>query len=372
MSKIKILFFHFCLGHGGAEKVLVNLMNNLNSDKYDITLFTLFHYGVNGKYLASHIKWKYWLNMKPFRGVTIFLKLFSSSFLHKYFIKDSFDVEIAFMQGLPTRIVSACKNPKTKKYAWLHNEVKNRNQLLNVFWCTDEGINAYNKFDGIAGVSNIVCDSFCRQLKWDGLRPATVHNVLEVNLILKKASQRIPIELSNGVINLCSVGRLVPQKAYTRLMSVFAKLIDAQVFNFHFYLLGDGILKNEIEKQIERLHLKQYVTLLGYDENPYKYVSKMDFFICSSLQEGYSTAVSESIIVGTPVLTTDCSGMKEIFGKTDAGIIVPNNEDGLLNGLTSILTNKELREKCKKGAIGRSKYFSKENLIAEFESFIGV
>ena len=98
----------------------------------------------------------------------------------------------------------------------------------------------------------------------------------------------------------------------------------------------------------------------------------MDFFVCSSLQEGYSTAVTESIVVQTPVLTTDCSGMREIFGDTDAGIIVQNSENGLFNGLRKILKDKNLRDRSKQAAILRSGYFSTKNLIAEFESFIGI
>lgn len=372
MKKIKILFFHFCLGHGGAEKVLVNLMNNLDPNKYDITLFTLFHYGVNGKHLAQHIKWIYWLDRSPFSGVVYLLKLLSPSCLHKLFIKDIYDIEIAFMQGIPTRVVSACINPNTKKYAWLHSEVKSIKQILSVYRCAKESYLAYHKFDKIAGVSDIVCKSFCEQLNIFDIKPVTVHNTLEIDKIVSKSYLPISEKLSATVINLCSVGRLVPQKSYFRLMNVFSKLVDEDITNFHFYLLGEGVLKDEIVQQVKDLHLEKYVTLLGYDENPYRYVSKMDFFICSSLQEGYSTAVTESIVVQTPVLTTDCSGMREIFGDTEAGIIVQNSEDGLLYGLKEILKDKSLRDRSKQAAIQRSEYFSTKNLIAEFESFIGV
>ena len=372
MKKIKILFFHFCLGHGGAEKVLVNLMNNLDPNKYDITLFTLFHHGVNGKHLAQYIKWIYWLDRAPFRGVVFLLKLFSPSCLHKFFIKDTYDIEIAFMQGIPTRVVSACANPKTKKYAWLHNEVKSIKQISSVYRCAEESYFAYHQFDKIAGVSDIVCESFCKQLNVFDIKPVTIHNTLEIDKIVSKSTLPISEKLSTTVINLCSVGRLVPQKAYFRLMNVFSKIVDEGITNFHFYLLGEGILKNKLVQQVKDLHFEEYVTLLGYDENPYRYVSKMDFFVCSSLQEGYSTAVTESIVVQTPVLTTDCSGMREIFGDTDAGIIVQNSENGLFNGLRKILKDKNLRDRSKQAAILRSGYFSTKNLIAEFESFIGI
>ena len=76
-----------------------------------------------------------------------------------------------------------------------------------------------------------------------------------------------------------------------------------------------------IETAIFENDLQDYVHLLGYDRNPYKYVSKMDLFVCSSYEEGYSTAVTESIVVGTPIITTNCAGMDEIIGNSEAGIM---------------------------------------------------
>ena len=95
----------------------------------------------------------------------------------------------------------------------------------------------------------------------------------------------------------------------------------------------------------------------------------MDLFVCSSYDEGYSTAVTESVILGIPVLTTDCSGMKEILGD-NAGCIVPNDENSLYNGIKRLLLSDNIISDLKKGAISRSKLFSMEAQIKEFESFI--
>ena len=97
----------------------------------------------------------------------------------------------------------------------------------------------------------------------------------------------------------------------------------------------------------------------------------MDFVVCSSIREGYSTAVTESIILQIPVLTTECSGMREILGDTKAGIIVENSTEGLVDGLRKVLTDASLRHECKLAAIERSKFFSKERTLDQFEKFIG-
>ena len=127
--------------------------------------------------------------------------------------------------------------------------------------------------------------------------------------------------------------------------------------------------KQLIEDAIRENKLQEHIHLLGYDMNPYKYVSKMDLFICSSYAEGYSTAVTESIIVGTPVITTECSGMSEILGDSQAGIIVENSDDGLRYILKDLLTGKIDLDTLKVNAIKRSNYFNQSN-IKEFEDVI--
>ena len=198
-----------------------------------------------------------------------------------------------------------------------------------------------------------------------------MHNVLEIDKIVQSGNEEIPFTLNKNKINLCSVGRFNIQKGYERLIQALIKIKEEGIEGFHLYLIGIGELKDGITKRVADSIIKDDVTFLGYQENPHKYVSKMDFFVCSSYREGYSTAVTESIINHTPVLTTDCSGMTEILGNGGAGIIVENNEEALLNGLKRILTDKRLREKCKSSAINRANHFSKENAIKQFEKFIG-
>ena len=140
-------------------------------------------------------------------------------------------------------------------------------------------------------------------------------------------------------------------------------------FNWQLYILGQGEQKSLIESMIMKYGLQEHIYLLGYDMNPYKYVSKMDVFVCSSYKEGYSTAVTESLVVGTPVITTDCSGMSEILGDSKAGVIVENSDEGLKVVLEDLLNgNIDLKE-LKENAIQRSAYFSQSN-IKEFEEII--
>ena len=119
--KIKVLFLIFDLGGGGAEKVLVQLVNSLPADKYDITVQTIFNVGPNKISLKPHIHYKYIFN-KQFRGMRFLNRILSPKLLHRLFIREHYDIEIAYLEGVPTRVISGCANPMTKKYAWVHIE----------------------------------------------------------------------------------------------------------------------------------------------------------------------------------------------------------------------------------------------------------
>ncbi len=366
--KEKLLFFIFDLGHGGAEKVLVQLVNALPEDKYDITVQTLFDVGVNKDSIESHIKRKR-VFKKLFHGMKYFVRLFPPRLLHKLLIKEHYDYEIAYLEGAPTRIVSGCRDKDTKLFAWVHLEMIDKNKFFSTYRNLNDAKHCYERFDKIAFVSEIAQTTFLEKTGWTFLESGIVHNTLDIRQILSLSKEPISFDLNAHNINFCSVGRFVKQKGYVRLMKILTNILLHGITNWHFYLLGEGELRTEIEKEIKLGGLDNYVTLLGYDINPYKYVAKMDYFVCSSYKEGYSTAVTESIIVGTPVITTDCAGMHEILGR-DAGLIVENADNALQDALVYILSDSSLKIKYKEGCIQRSSIFSMESTIKEFEDFI--
>ena len=93
-------------------------------------------------------------------------------------------------------------------------------------------------------------------------------------------------------------------------------------------ILGQGPEKDNLLSMINELHIEDSSKLLGYNTNPYKYLKNSDMFVCSSVAEGFSTAATEALIVGTPVVTVEVSGMKEMLGENNEyGIVTDNNED---------------------------------------------
>ena len=131
---IKILFLIPNLGHGGAEKVLVNLVNHMDKKKFQITLMTLYDEGVNKEFLSEHITYKACFS-KSVKGVSQILKLCSPSFLYKWLIKGSYDVAVSYLEGQTARIISGCPVNGTKLISWIHVE---QLRLLNTAQPTRE------------------------------------------------------------------------------------------------------------------------------------------------------------------------------------------------------------------------------------------
>ena len=111
--------------------------------------------------------------------------------------------------------------------------------------------------------------------------------------------------------------------------------------------------------------------LLGHQQNPYKYVSKCDLYVCSSYSEGFSTAATEALIVGTPVCTTDVSGMKEMLGtNNEYGYIVDNDEKALYEGIKKFIDSYEFYDNYKKQAKLRGEFFSTDNTVNSVEEML--
>lgn len=361
---IKILFMIPNLGQGGAEKVLVNLVNNMDKDKFDITIKTLFDVGVNKKFLKKHIKYQYCFE-KTFRANSQILKLFSPRYLYRRFVKERYDIVVSYLEGPTARIVSGCTDANTKKICWIHVEQHNKKIASYSFRSYKEAKDCYSRYDRIICVSNTVKDDFQNIFHLNN-DFEVLYNVNETNDIIEKGKEEITdIEFDKKQINICGVGRLTEVKRFDRLVRIHERLKTK--YDIHTYLLGDGKEKNRLMDYVEKHNLNDSFTFLGYQENPYKYISKMDLFVCCSTAEGFNTAATEALILGVPVITTLVSGMKEMLGDNEYGIIAENDEEKLYQGIKSLLDDKEKLNYYKKQASIRGAFFSTENTVRVVE-----
>lgn len=361
----KILFFIHDLGHGGAEKVLVNLVNNLDKNKFDITVLALFGGGVNEAFLKEHIKYKT-IFKKTFRGNSNIMKLFSPRFLHQRFVKEKYDIEVSYLEGPCARIISGCPYDDVKLVSWIHIEQHTKDIAANSFRSYEESVKCYQKFDKTICVSEYVKQDF------SNIYPTltnigVLYNTNETAQILEQKDESVQDNLfSKNEIKLCGVGKIIPIKGFDRMARIQNRL-KKEGYNTHFYALGIGPDREKIEKYLADNDLLETFTFLGYQENPYKFVAKCDIFVCASKSEGFSTAATEALIVGTPVVTTLVSGMQEMLGKNEYGIITENNEESLYIGIKKLLDDSQMLMHYKKQAIKRGKFFSTESTVKAVE-----
>ena len=362
MHMKKILFLIHDLHHGGAEKVLVNLVNNMDPTKFEIHVTALFGGGVNEQFLKPHVRFRT-IFPKSFPGNSHIMKLLTPRQLHRLCIKEHYDIEVSYLEGPCARIISGCTDPTTKKVCWIHVQQNTRKCAAASFRSYREALACYNSFDRIVCVSDAVRKDFL------GLLPVNVptdvrYNTNESAQIL--ASSADPVEaglFSGSEIKLVGVGKLMPNKGFQRIIPIVKKLRDTGC-PAHLYILGVGPMEAELKRMAAELGIEDAVTMLGYQTNPYKYVAKCDLFVCASYAEGFSTAATEALIVGTPVCTVEVSGMKEMLGSNNEwGIVTENDENALYQGIKRLLDDPALLEHYKKQAAERGKTFSTENTV---------
>ena len=364
----KILFLIHDLGQGGAEKVLVNLVNNMDRLKFDISVTAIFGGGVNEQFLAPDIHF-HAVFPKEVPGNSKLMKLLTPVQLHRMYVKKHYDIEVSYLEGPTARIISGCRDANTRLVSWIHVEQHTMDKLACSFRSKQEAIACYNRFDQTVCVSQYVHDDFCRVL--DFQKPCRVlYNTVESGKILAEASEAAPELLDDGMIRLVAVGTLKQSKGYMRLLNIIKRLRDEQ-YQVHLYILGIGPLQQEMEEYIRQNGLCDFVTLLGYNTNPYKYVGKCDLFICASFAEGFSTAATEALIVGTPVCTVEVSGMKEMLGENNEwGVVTENSEEGLFQGIKELLDNSGYLDHYKKMAVLRGSSFSIDKTVYAVEKML--
>ena len=386
----KVLFVVHTLQVGGAEKILINILKNIDKDKYSVTVLALVDDGiltdqvkdidgVNYIYVFKSFFKKARANKEArFHKIAsmimrhiwkIYLRKikYSSEKIYKRYVKEKYDVEIAFLEGKVAKFVSYSSNPDSRKIAWIHTDI---NKSVNtIFKSKDDEINCYKRFDKIVCVSSEVKNKFSEKT---GITDnvCVQANPIDSNDIIKKANEKITEKLHNEGLIVCTVGRLVKAKGYDRLLVAHKRLIDEGI-NHNLWIVGEGIEKRKLQDYVRANKLEKTVNFTGYVCNPYKYMKNADIFVCASRVEGLSTAIIEATILKKIIVSTDCPGCKDILGENNQyALITDNSTEGIYEGLKKILTDEDLRKKYLNNIENRSKMFNLESTIKQIEEII--
>ena len=372
----KILFGITGLTIGGAERVLVDLANEL-SKSYDITIFALYAKGELEKELNSNVKlkslfkysYKEMSKLKQKIVVPLKVLLLKNSIYNKN-VKGNYDVEIAFLEGPITRLFSV-KNKNVRKIAWVHNDIslvfgKGLKARLKKY--LDKKI--YGKYNDLVFVSKEnMCDfnKTYTNLNISDEHKKVIYNYIDKERIIKKSLEDIDISFKKEDINFVTVSRLVYQKGIDRIIEVHKKLIESG-YNHKFYVIGDGPEREKLENLIKENKVENSFFLLGQKENPYPYIKNADYFCLLSRFEGYGMVLEEAKILGKPIIITDTAA-REAVECYDKKWILENSNDGIYNGLAEIIEkrNKDIDDNYNENM----KEYDNTKIIEEIKEFIG-
>lgn len=358
---INILFFIESLSGGGAEKVLRNLVNAMDQTKFRITVQTLYPENVE-KCLAPGICYKHCYPAKNRINELRMRAEAAAGLTYPLHIKDDYDIEVAYLECGSTKIMASSTNAKALKLAWVHSDLQN--------WANPDDFAAatkkyYAHYDFAVCVSENVRKSF-EKLYGDTVPAFTVYNTIDDGEILRKSAEALPPDVSKRKLTIATVGRLSAPKHFLRTLTAHKRLLEDGL-DHDLWIIGEGEERPRLEAYICKNHMELSAKLLGFRENPYNLMHAADLLVCSSIFEGFSTFVTEGLILEKPIVTTDVSGMHELLDDSEYGLITANDDEAFYEGVKRMLTEPGLLEYYAEQAKIRGKDFEREKLAQATE-----
>ena len=327
--KKKLLFTANTLDIGGIEKALINLLDNIDYSKYEVTLVLEKKEGAFLKDLNKHVILKE-LKVSNSKIVPI-RKLINLSrkLIFKLKNKNKYDFSCCYA----TYSYSANKLAligSSNSSLYVHSNYKD-------LYSKDESYEFFNTrnvdyFKHIIFVSNESKDYFEElypKLK-DKLK--VINNFIDIDNIKKLSEEKLNIKKNNKT--LLFVGRLDDSsKKLGRAINLVKN-----ISNIDLWVVGDGPDRNKYESLVNKYNLNDRVTFFGRQKNPYSYMKESDYIILTSDYEGFPVTYLEALVLGKQIITTIPVSDDKIDIR-DYAYIVSKDEDKMVKEVKDILNN---------------------------------
>ena len=295
----KIAIFQTDLNLGGIQKSLLNLLNNIDYNKYSIDLYL---FSKNNIYI-DEVTDK--VNIKYLKKLPSFVKFVPFKLLNKFYknvITEDYDITIDYNSYSMDTALAAINVKGSKKIIWVHNDIQiklKEEYKYRILYSFFKG--KYKYFDSYVNVSIGALSSFREKNNYSDKEYVVIPNIIDTTEIIEKSNIECSYEVDSSVYNICSVGRLIHQKGFDILLSSYKDVLKTRK-DIHLYIIGDGPLKSELKKYIDNNCLEDYVTLVGFLKNPYSLMNEMDGFILTSRYEGQGMVFLEAKCLGLDVI----------------------------------------------------------------------
>ncbi|RUM59649.1 MAG: hypothetical protein DSY66_05860 [Persephonella sp.] len=228
----------------------------------------------------------------------------------------------------------------------------------------------YNRLDGIIVDSYAIKKDIYETFLIEPEKLEVIYNFINIKEIRKKALEPLSEEekrifKKKVVLN---VSRLIKEKRHEYLIRAF-KLVKEKKKNLNLVIIGEGEERENLEKLIDKLNLRDTVFLLGFKENPFKYMLNSDIYVSASYKEGFSNSVLEAQTLGLPVIAFKSKGSHIEYLNDSAIFVKDKDEKGLAKAITDLLDNEELMEEYKRKSLENIKNFSIENGAKKYMNY---
>ena len=356
MKRKKVLICAQNLNCGGTEIALVNLLNHINLEIYDVTLLLEVDEGIYFDRIPIDVKVKTLFEkndlihqlllekmnrMHSFTLAVVDLALrvaqkFRKDRMLRYDIAcrvakwtdEEYDIALDF-QGygfLMTAFVADRAKAKTKAI-WIHDE--------NIAWA-HLVMPYFFKYDLYFGVSQACVDILKTEFPQHEFNSKVFPNYLDLERIQLEAefsaidSRFVP---ENSIV---TVGRLVYQKGYDMAIDA-AKIMKESGLKFNWYFVGGGELELELKEQIRRYGLEKHCIMLGIQQNPYPYIKNAFVYAQTSRHEGFGLAIAEAKVLNKIIVSTDIACVREQLEEGITGLFLPFDAEKFAHTLSDIL-----------------------------------
>lgn len=360
--KMKILYIIPNLEIAGTEKHLINLISNLDSNRFEVCVCCIVKLGKLGDFFKKSGRNITCLNRRNIYDPRILLDIYRLIKRYKFDIVHTYLFSFHYLGIIPARlcgvpiIISSRRELATWK-RWYHRFLEN---LGNKF--TDKVI---------------ACSEAAREfsLQTENLsqdKIITIYNGINLKEFYPRPRNtqilnEFGFNETDNIIGM--VTKFVEVKGHKTALEAIAKVTNVYS-QIKCLLVGDGHLRKETEKRMKDLKLDKNVRFVGLRDDVTQILSIIDIFISTSLSESLPNTILEAMACGLPVVATNVGGIPEIVINAETGILVPSRDpSALAKAINILLENEQLREKM--GQQGRKiveEKFNLERMIKDYEN----
>lgn len=386
----KVLIVMPSLYNGGAERSLVNLLNELPKEKYEIDILLFKRHGM----FLEQVPKEYTVlettrDLKRMYGSLkdsgmllpwrVFGNAISSLLTHnsrekrglrwKYFygptigtLDKEYDIALAYISGEILYYVDEKVKAK-KKIVWIHNDYRSAGHPRKYDY------DHLKNMDNIVSISESCVNILKEEFPEFANKTVLLENITSSVVLHNRAKGFIPNEYNEHDFNILSIGRLHEQKGFDLAIKA-ASILKKNGISFKWFIIGAGELEAELASLIKKYEVEDVFFLIGARANPYPYILNANIFVQPSRYEGKSVVLDEAKILSTPIVATNYPTVYDQLVNEREGLIVNMDENSLADGIKRMIDDSALRDNIK-NYLASHEYGNQQEILKYIEMFEG-